>query len=214
VLESDLTVKNHRYPTSRTASTLSSVVLLMHSQLDDYQSGFIDFKDEATTLVADVDRSLLKAQPDPDTWSAVQCIDHLNTAGWLLLRSMEKNIQRARAEGPHGNPPFDYGFVSRWFVHVMEPSSGWTFDAPSLFEPDAPNTLYPNEVVDEFLALQGEFAECVETTEGLDLRRLRLSSPAIPLLRVSLGAWFEATLAHQRRHLNQARRVLRTVRSN
>lgn len=102
----------------------------MHAQLKEYCAGFTDLKDEATTLVADVDPATLQAQPDPDTWSAVQCIDHLNTAGWLLLRSMEKNIQRAQAEGPYGEPPFDYGFVSRWFVHVMEPSSGWTFDAP------------------------------------------------------------------------------------
>lgn len=186
----------------------------MHAQLAEYCSGFMDLKDEAATLVADVDPTVLQTQPAPNMWSAVQCIDHLNTAGWLLLRSMEKNIQRARAEGPYGDPPFDYGFVSRWFVHVMEPSSGWTFDAPSLFEPDTPNTLYPNEEVDEFLALQDAFAEHVEETEGIDLRRLRLSSPAIPLLRISLGAWFEATLAHERRHLAQARRVLDTVRSN
>lgn len=69
-------------------------------------------------------------------------------------------------------------------------------------------------MVDEFLALQDELAEHVNEAEGIDLRRLRLSSPAIPLLRISLGAWFEATLAHERRHLSQARRVLSTVRSN
>lgn len=184
----------------------------MHPQLDKYQSGFIDLKEEASTLVADVDPDTLQTQPDPGTWSAVQCIDQLNTAGWLLLRSIEKHVQRAQSEGPYGDPPFDYGFVSRWFVYALEPSSGWTFDAPSLFEPDAPNTLYPTETVDEFLALQDEFAERVDDTEGLDLRRLRLSSPAIPLVRISLGAWFEATLAHERRHLIQARRVLHRVR--
>jgi len=186
----------------------------MHPQLRVYRSGFVDLKDEATALVADVDPTTLKVQPDPDTWSVAQCIDHLNTAGWLLLRSMEKKIQRGRAEGPYGDPPFDYGFVSRWFVRVLKPSSGWTFDAPSVFEPEAPNTLYPNEVVDEFLALQKEFAAHVDATEGLDLRRLRLSSPAIPLLRISLGAWFEATLAHERRHLEQARRILHTIQAD
>ena len=185
----------------------------MHPQLEDYQSRFIKLKDDATTLVADVNPATLQARPNPDTWAAVQCIDHLNTAGWLLLRSLEKTIQRAQKKGPFGDPPFEYGFVSRWFVHVMKPSSGWTFDAPSLFEPEAPNTLYPNEAVDEFLALQDELAEHVEATKGLDLRRLRLSSPAIPLLRISLGAWFEATLAHEKRHLEQARDVLQAVRS-
>ena len=96
----------------------------------------------------------------------------------------------------------------------MKPSSGWTFTAPSVFEPDAPNTLYPGEVIDEFLALQDQLSTCVVDAEGLHLRRLRLPSPAVPLLRISLGAWFEATLAHERRHLKQARRILDAVPSS
>lgn len=185
----------------------------MHPQLDRYRSGFIDLKDEATRLVADANADTLSVRPDPETWSAVQCLDHLNTAGWLLLRSMEDAIQQGQAEGPYGDPPFEYGFFSRWFVHSMKPSSGWTFSAPSVFEPDAPNTLYPGEVIDEFAALQDQFSACVVEAEGLDLRGIRVPSPAVPLLRISLGAWFEATLAHEQRHLTQARRTLNAVRS-
>lgn len=184
----------------------------MHPQLDGYRSGFADLKDEAMALVSDVDAETLRAQPAPERWSTVQCIDHLNMAGWLLLQSMERVIQQGQAEGPYGEPPFEYGFVSRWFVRVLKPSSDWTFDAPSLFEPDAPNTLYPGEITDAFMALQDQFSECVVNAEGLNLRSIRLSSPAIPLLRISLGAWFEATLAHERRHLGQARRILNSVR--
>ena len=183
----------------------------MHPQLDGYRSDFAALQEDVRTLAADVAPETLRARPSPERWSALQCIDHLNTAGWLLLQSMERAIERARAEGPYGKPPFQYGFVSRWFVRALEPSSGWTFDAPSLFEPQAPSTLYPGEVVDEFVALQSQCAGCVAEAEGLDLRRIRLPSPAIPLLRISLGAWFEATLAHERRHLRQARRVLTTV---
>lgn len=186
----------------------------MHPQLDGHRTGFVDLKDEATGLVADVDEDVMQRRPDTDTWSVVQCIDHLNTTGWLLLRKMEENIQRGHQKGKYGDPPFEYGVVSRWFVHVLEPSSGWTFDAPSLFEPDAPHTLYPAEVIDEFLALQDQLADCVEAAEGLDLHGIRFESPALPLLRISMGAWFEATLAHERRHLKQARRTLGAVRSS
>jgi hypothetical protein len=186
----------------------------MHPQLDEYRSGFIDLKEEATALAADADADLLSARPDSETWSAVQCLDHLNTAGWLLLRSIDDTIQRGQEEGPYGDPPFEYGFISRWFVQSMTPSSGWTFTAPEVFEPEEPEVLYPGEAAEEFLALQDELSECVVRAEGLDLRRLRLPSPAVPLLRISLGAWFEATLAHERRHLEQARRILRTVRSS
>jgi hypothetical protein len=180
----------------------------MHPQLVEYRSGFQSLKDEATALVADVGADALRRPPDAETWSVAQLLDHVNTVGWLLLNELETSIQKAKEKGPYGEPPFRYGFVSRWFVRSMEPNSGWTFTAPSVFEPEAADTLYPGETVEEFRGLQDQFAACVEEAEGLDLRRIRVPSPAVPLLRISLGAWFEATLAHERRHLEQARTVL------
>ena len=181
----------------------------MHEQLQSYRSDILTLKDEATDLVAGVDEDMLRRSPDPETWSVAQIFDHMNTAGWLLLNSLEQAIQKAHENGPHGEPPFRYGFISRWFVRSMEPSSGWTFTAPSVFEPETTETLYPDETVEEFLALQDQFATCVVDAEGVDLRRIRVASPAVLLLRISLGAWFEASIAHQRRHLEQSRDVLR-----
>jgi hypothetical protein len=186
----------------------------MHPQFDEYRSQFHALKDEATTLVAGVDDEVLLTSPDPETWSVAQILDHVNTAGWLLLNPLEDAIQTGHERGRHGEPPFRYGFVSRWFVRSMKPSSRWTFTAPSVFEPDTSDTLYPRETVEEFRALQDQFASCVGDAEGLDLRRIRVSSPAVPLLRISLGAWFEATLAHEERHLQQARNVLQSLASD
>lgn len=183
----------------------------MHSQLETYRSGFLDLKDEATALVDAHSVEALRTPPDPDTWSVAEIFDHTNTAGWLLLRSMEDAIATGRSDGPFGDPPFEYGFISRWFVRSMQPSSGWTFTAPSVFEPDDPTTLYPEEAIEEFCGLQDRFADCVAAADGLDLRRIRLPAPALPVLRISLGAWFEASLAHERRHLEQARDVLRQL---
>lgn len=183
----------------------------MHTQLQGYRADFSALKERADRIVDGVAEASLSRQPDPETWSVAQVFNHMNTAGWLLLNSMEEAIQTAHRQGPYGEPPFRYGFVSRWFIRSMKPSSGWTFTAPSVFEPDDPETLYPNETIEEFRALQDQFADCVADAKGLDLRRIRIASPAIPLFRISMGAWFEATLAHERRHLVQAERILQHV---
>ena len=184
----------------------------LHPQLDGYRQGFVDLKTRARRITADVPEGVLAASPDAETWSVAQVFDHMNTAGWLLLNDLEQAIRRAHENGPYGEPPFTYGFISRWFVRSMKPSSGWTFTAPEVYEPDASETLYPGEAVQDFLALQDDFAGCIAMTDGLDLRRIRVASPAVPLLRISLGAWFEASLAHQRRHLVQAERLLHRLR--
>lgn len=183
----------------------------MHSQLEGYRSEFVALKEEATRLVEDVGDQALRRAPDSETWSIVQIFDHVNTAGWLLLNVLEEAIQEGKEEGPYGEPPFRYGFVSRWFVRSMQPSSRWSFTTPSVFEPETTETLYPGETVEEFRGLQDQFASCVADAAGLDLRRIRVASPALPLLRISLGAWFEASIAHQRRHLVQVETVHRTL---
>lgn len=183
----------------------------MHTQLAEYQSEFHAIKDEATDLVRDVDEAVLSTPPDEETWSVAQVFDHMNTSGWLLLNTLEEAIQDGRRKGPYGDPPFEYGFVSRWFVRSMKPSSEWTFTAPSVFTPEDSTTLYPHETIADFRGLQDQFADCVSSAEGLDLRRIRVGSPAFPLLRISIGAWFEATIAHEKRHLAQICTILDAV---
>lgn len=179
----------------------------MHSQLTEYHTGFREIRDEAAALTDEVAPDRLRAAPGPERWSVAEIFDHMNTSGELLLGALETAVEDGQAHGPYGEPPFDYGIVSRWWVRLLQPS-GWDLPAPSATEPPSPETLSPIEVIDDFCALQDQFADCVQAAEGLDLRRIRLGSPALPLLRISLGAWFEAHLGHERRHLAQARRTL------
>lgn len=186
----------------------------MHDQLQHYRTCFFQRKDKALSLRDGVEAEFLTTRPDSETWSVAQVFDHLNTAGWLLLRALEDAVQTGQEKGPFGSPPFRYGFISRWFVRLMQPSSRWSFTAPSVYEPDTPERLHPGESVKEFCVLQEQFADCVILAEGLDLRRLRVASPAFQFLRISVGAWFEATLAHEERHLEQAERILQSLDAN
>jgi hypothetical protein len=62
-------------------------------------------------------------------------------------------------------------------------------------------------VITDFLGWQDQFLGRLKQADGLDLRRVRARSPVIAWLKYSLGISFAAYLAHQRRHLWQARQV-------
>ncbi len=47
--------------------------------------------------------------------------------------------------------------------------------------------------------------------EGIDLARVKVRSPVLWLLRLSLGQWFALIAGHQKRHLWQAGQVKREV---
>jgi hypothetical protein len=65
------------------------------------------------------------------------------------------------------------------------------------------------EIAERFLHTQRELLRMASEAEGLDLARVKVASPANRLLRLSMGIWFAATVAHAQRHFEQAARVVR-----
>jgi len=58
----------------------------------------------------------------------------------------------------------------------------------------------------EFLEWQDQIAERIRQADGLDLPRARARSP-LRVWKWSLGTFFAVALAHERRHIWQARQV-------
>ena len=58
-----------------------------------------------------------------------------------------------------------------------------------------------------FKAYQVQFVDRLRQANGLNLARAKVSAPTLRWLRFSLGSGFALMLAHERRHLWQARRV-------
>jgi hypothetical protein len=52
-----------------------------------------------------------------------------------------------------------------------------------------------------------QFADLLKDANGLDLARIKVTSPALRLLKYGLGMGFWIWTAHDRRHLWQAREV-------
>lgn len=175
-------------------------------QLQAYKQQFEALKAEAQTLVAGLDEDAFNWKPAPDSWSVGECLDHLNVTGTLLLPNLDTAIERGRARNKTGDGPFTYGWVGRWWIDTNKPS-GRRAKTPNVFVPSS-STLHKQETLEAFLALQDALIQRIRAADGLDLRRVKAPSAAIPLLRFSIGVWFESTLAHERRHLAQAQRVI------
>ncbi len=63
------------------------------------------------------------------------------------------------------------------------------------------------DVLREFAAVREQLAERVRQADGLDMAHVKTISPVSRLLRLPLGAYFDFIIAHDRRHLWQARQV-------
>jgi hypothetical protein len=144
-------------------------------------------------------------QPGPGRWSIGQCLNHLNFGVTLVLPAFDRAIAEGRAAGKMSPGPFRYGWFSRMIIASMEPPPRWKMKTP--MKKSAGSTHRLGDVWPEFSRVRDQLAARVRQADGLDLAAIRTISPVNRLIRMPLGAYFHFILAHDRRHLWQARNV-------
>jgi hypothetical protein len=141
-------------------------------------------------------------QPSSDRWSVGQCIEHLNITTERYLPVLRQAESDARAQGILRPGPFALGFFEHWFLRMMEPPPRRRIRTRPPFV--APAELDPPATLERFRRLNAEFGVCIREADGLDLKAVKVKSQFGPV-SWTLNGTFLFLLAHQRRHLWQAR---------
>jgi hypothetical protein len=144
-------------------------------------------------------------QPGPGVWSVAQCIDHLNAAAREYLPKLDEGIANAIRRGQYTPGPYEYNWVGKLMVWSMKPTTRFRSRAPQAFLP-APDRRR-SEIMAAFKAYQVQYVDRLRQSNGLDLGRARVTSPIVRWVRLPLGSAFALAVAHEQRHLAQARRV-------
>jgi hypothetical protein len=178
-------------------------------ELEAYRAGFRWARGEIRSLTGPLDPETYNARPAPGAWSAAECVEHLSATAREMIPGLTAGVARGRERGWLAPGPFGYGRFEQWFARQSggdELPPKRRFKTPKLYRP--PHRAYDMEkAVGEFLALQDAYIETVELASGVDLARVKVASPAMSLLRISLGQWLRSMEGHQRRHLWQARQA-------
>lgn len=145
-------------------------------------------------------------RPGPDQWSIAECVAHLAAIARQYQPGLDTAVAAVRARGRPAHGGFQPGWLGRRFVAAMEPTTGSRrLRTTAALTP--PRTVTLAEAEREFGTAQAALRSVLETTAGLDLGSATVRSPILPLLRFSLGTALAGLVAHERRHLAQARRV-------
>lgn len=174
-------------------------------ELDELQKQFQQIGEQAKTLTQGLSEPQFNWRPNANEWSIEECLAHLIIVGHTEIRLIEKAIQDGRARGLTGNGPFRYGWLERTILRQTEPPVRRRFSAPRRFRPVHGQPI--TGVLPTFVHVQRQFAQLAAQAEGLDLARIKVSTPMTRLLKFSLGTTLAQAAAHERRHLEQARRV-------
>jgi hypothetical protein len=163
---------------------------------------------EAGELTAGLTDAQFAWRPAPESWSVGEIVSHLHLAGRAYLDRLRPALADARRRGLADRGDFRPTLVGGFMAKSMEPPPRMRFKAPRIWRPaDTGPALDRERELAEWRALHDALEGQIEAAAGLDLRRIRIVSPATSLVRMNAGDALALVLAHERRHLWQMRRV-------
>lgn len=175
------------------------------ADLQDYRRQIEAVNEDARDLLARLSEAQVNWRPTAAHWSIAECLDHLTVTNRELMQGIEAAIKDARSKGLTGRGPFRHGIIGNMIVRSMEPPAKMKFKAPKMFKPRPDQSL--EVVAREFFAMQNELQRLIEEANGINLARVKVTSPVTKLIKLSLGQSFGLLASHERRHLWQARQV-------
>ena len=152
------------------------------------------------------------AQPVPGSWSAAQCLEHLNGYGDYYLPLLTQAIRQAEAQKLFSKT-FSPGMLGNYFTRLMEPAAdGRPAKKMKTFRKHDPlPDIDPDKAIARFISQQETLLALLESAKGLDLGRPCIPVSIAPFLRLKTGDTFRFIVAHNRRHSAQAQRALMMV---
>ncbi len=140
----------------------------------------------------------------PDTWSALECFQHLNLYGRFYLKEINKRmIENHKPD----ESIFKSGFLGNYFANSMLPSK--KMKPMKTFSNMNPiNSSLDKKVLEEFILQQEEMLRLLKIARNKNLGKIKCGITISKLIKLKLGDTFRFVIYHNERHLVQAKRVL------
>jgi hypothetical protein len=142
----------------------------------------------------------LNQKPTPESWSALECIEHLNRYGHFYIPEITKRLTAA----PSGNKDTTYAssWLGNFLAESLLPSKGGKMKTFKVMNPI--NSQLSKESIAEFLSQQKEILLLLETAKVVDMKKVKTSISISKIIKIRLGDTFRTVIYHNQRHLLQA----------
>jgi DinB superfamily len=149
-------------------------------------------------------------QPQPGSWSAAQCLEHLNIYGRYYLPAIEKAIQTASDKGLSAKTTFTSGWLGDYFYRLMLPTASGGLKTKMKSPANAIPQVQPDPraMIAEFIDQQERLLQLIEQARSVHLGGVRVPISLSKWIRLQLGDVLLFLTAHTQRHVLQVERVL------
>lgn len=155
------------------------------------------------------DEDQMNWRPEADSWSTLECLEHLNRYGDFYLNEIATRMKSGSQKQPD---LFKSGWLGDYFAKSMLPKE--KLNKMKTFKNMNPmGSELDMKVVSKFKAQLEEMLQLLETAKSMDLTRTKTGITISNLIKLRLGDTFRVVIYHNERHMVQVKRVLRRQES-
>jgi hypothetical protein len=163
---------------------------------------------EADTVFGRLDARQLNWKPEASRWSVAQCLEHLLTANGQMVDMADQALDGSRRRTVWQRLPVWPGLLGRMLVRTQGPDATRRYKAPRKAQPAA--SAIDAGIVGRFVDQQRTLIARLDAVAGRDLAGVVMASPFLGIVTYSVLDGWRLIVAHERRHVQQARRVMAT----
>lgn len=154
----------------------------------------------------------LNFKPNADSWSVLECIEHLNRYGNFYLPEIEKQILGST----HGGPMkfFKPGILGNYFVRIIRYNEKGIKKMQAKKEMNAANSKLDRRTLDQFVKQQQKMLTLLEQSRKMNLTRIRTAISISNFVKLRLGDTLRFMAYHNERHVIQAQRVIKLAKGD
>ena len=147
---------------------------------------------------------ILNYKSNGDSWSALECLAHLNFYGDFYLSEIEKRI---KASNHPAEPTFKAGLLGGYFAKTMLP--GEKMKPMKTLKSTNPNgSKLDKDTIEKFISQQKKMLELLNSARQVSLNKTKTSISITSMLKLKLGDTFRVVIYHNERHMVQAKRAV------
>jgi len=168
-------------------------------------AGLEEIKQAVQGEFSALDGEQLNTRPAPGKWSIAQCLDHLIVSNNTYIPAIERVLSgNNKMSWWQKINPFT-GFIGRKGIDILR--SKIKLKAPTIFKPS--EQFISAGIVGRFATHQDIMKQYFDRVESGGHQDELINIPAVQAISLKIGDMMNVITEHERRHLEQARRVKR-----
>lgn len=150
----------------------------------------------------------LNLKANADSWSILECIEHLNRYGNFYIPEIRERIENSNFKKAL---TFRSGILGNYFAKSMLPKE--KLNKMKTFSSMNPNnSLLNRSVLDKFLHQQELILDLLNRARNVNLTRTKTSISISKWIKLRLGDTLRVVIYHNLRHIVQAKKMINNSR--